>query len=64
MIVGKVIEKIERSLLNCLFTKKEGLFEALKGNKSYVVESSCISILLQKIFYMTTFPLFALLSVI
>jgi SAM-dependent methyltransferase len=55
---------IQQSILNCLLTKREVLFEVLKGNRSYAGEYSDVSILLQKIFYITTFPLFALLSLI
>jgi hypothetical protein len=55
---------MQQSILNCVIRKRELLFEALKGNRSYTCEYSSVSILLQKIFYITTFPLFALLSVV
>jgi 2-polyprenyl-3-methyl-5-hydroxy-6-metoxy-1,4-benzoquinol methylase len=55
---------MQQSILNCALRKREVLFEVLKGNRSYACEYSGLSILLQKIFYITTFPLFALLSVI
>ncbi len=55
---------MQQSILNCMLRKREVLFEVLKGNISYTIEYSSVSILLQKIFYITTFPLFALLSVI
>ena len=55
---------MQQSILNCLLRKREVLFEVLKGNKSYALEYSGVSILLQKIFYITTFPLFALLSML
>ena len=55
---------MQQSILNCMLRKREVLFEVLKGNRSYASEYSGASILLQKIFYITTFPLFALLSVI
>ena len=55
---------MQQSILNCVIRKREVLFEALKGNRSYTCEYSSVSILLQKIFYITTFPLFAMLSVI
>ena len=55
---------IQQSILNCMLKKREVLFEVLKGNRSYADEYSDVSILLQKIFYITTFPLFAILSVI
>lgn len=54
---------MQQSILNCILKKREVLFEVLKGNRYYAREYSTVSILLQKLFYMTTFPLFALLSV-
>ncbi len=54
---------MQQSLLNCFFKKREILFEALKGNTAYTKQYSPLSIMLQKLFYITTFPLFALLSV-
>jgi 2-polyprenyl-3-methyl-5-hydroxy-6-metoxy-1,4-benzoquinol methylase len=55
---------MQQSILNCMLRKREVLFEALKGNRSYAGEYSGASILLQKMFYITTFPLFALFSLI
>lgn len=55
---------MQQSLLNCVLCKRDVLFEALKGNRSYAAEYSGASILLQKVFYVTTFPFFALLSAI
>ncbi|MBI5592578.1 MAG: class I SAM-dependent methyltransferase [Deltaproteobacteria bacterium] len=55
---------MQQSILNCMLRKREVLFEVLKGNRSYAREYSSVSILLQKLFYITTFSLFALLSVI
>lgn len=53
---------MQQSILNCVLRKREVLFEVLKGNRSYACEYSGVSLLLQKAFYVTTFPLFALLS--
>ena len=53
---------IQQSLLNCFFKKREILFEALKGNITYTQQHSPLSIILQKLFYITTFPVFALLA--
>lgn len=55
---------MQQSILNCILRKREVLFEVLKGNRSYASEYSGVSILLQKIFFIATFPLFAMLSVI
>ena len=55
---------MQQSILNAFLRKREVLFEVLKGNRSYACDYSGVSILLQKIFYITTFPLFAMLSVI
>ena len=55
---------MQQSLLNCMLRKREVLFEALKGNEAYTSDYSEVSIFLQKIFYITTFPFFALLSLI
>ena len=55
---------MQQSILNCILKKREVLFEILKGNASYSREYSAGSILLQKIFYILTFPIFALLSVV
>ena len=55
---------MQQSILNCIIRKRELLFEVLKGNNSYASEYSDVSILLQKLFCISTFPFFALLSVI
>ena len=53
---------IQQSILNCLLSKREVLFEALKGNDTYTREYSRFTITLQKIFYLSTFPLFVFLA--
>ena len=53
---------MQQSILNCLLSKREVLFEALKGNNAYTKEYSRFSIMLQKIFYLSTFPVFAFLA--
>jgi len=53
---------IQQSILNCLLSRREVLFEALKGNVTYVKEYSRFSIALQKLFYLSSFPVFAFLA--
>ena len=53
---------IQQSIPNCILKKREVLFEALKGNVTYIKEYSRFSIILQKIFYIVTFPVFAFLA--
>jgi SAM-dependent methyltransferase len=53
---------IQQSILNCILRQRDVLFEALKGNNDYVKGYSRSSIALQKLFYITSFPLFALLA--
>lgn len=55
---------IQQSLLNRLLDKREVLFEALKGNKSYAKQYPPGAIALQKLFYLSTFPVFAALAAI
>jgi hypothetical protein len=47
-----------------MLRKREVLFEVLKGNRLYAREYSGLSILFQKIFYIMTFPQFAMLGVV
>lgn len=51
----------QQSILNCILKKRDVLFESLKGNKNYTRDYSSASIALQKIFWVATFPFFALL---
>ena len=53
---------IQQSILNCLLRKRDVLFEALKGNSNYVKEYSKAFIMLQKLFFVGSFPLFAILA--
>lgn len=53
---------MQQSILNCLLGQREVLFEALKGNDTYIKKYSQFSILLQKLFYMSSFPLFVFLA--
>jgi len=53
---------IQQSILNCLLRKRDVLFEALKGNNEYIKEYSRFNIVLQKIFYLSTYPVFVLLA--
>jgi len=53
---------MQQSLLNCLMSKREVLFEALKGNDVYTREYSGLNIRLQKLFWLTSFPVFAILA--
>ena len=47
-----------QSTLNVFCKKREVLFELMKGNKYYAKEYSVFSILMQKIFFYLSFPLF------
>ena len=49
---------IQQSILNCILKKRDVLFEVLKGNNSYAQDYSQVSIALQKVFWIITFPLF------
>lgn len=49
-----------QSLLNMLLKKREVLFERLKGNTNYAPEYGKFSIFMQKVFFMASFPFFAL----
>jgi 2-polyprenyl-3-methyl-5-hydroxy-6-metoxy-1,4-benzoquinol methylase len=53
---------MQQSILNCLLSKREVLYEALKGNTTYTAEYSRSSIMLQKMFYVGSFPVFAVLA--
>jgi SAM-dependent methyltransferase len=54
----------QQSLLNCVLSKRDVLFESLKNNDTYTKQYSRFGILLQKLFYVATFPLFVLLAAI
>jgi SAM-dependent methyltransferase len=47
-----------QSVLNVFYKKRELLFEKLKGNKQYISDHSAFSMLMQKIFFFTSFPVF------
>lgn len=47
-----------QSLLNCIFRKRELLFESLKGNKEYTKDVSAVGLFLQKVFFVLSFPVF------
>ena len=47
-----------QSILNCIFNRREILFESLKGNKEYIKDVSSISLLFQKLFFLFSFPIF------
>lgn len=53
---------IQQSILNCFLNQREVLFEALKGNDTYIKEYSRCSITLQKVFYISSFGVFAILA--
>lgn len=50
----------QQSLLNCVFKKREVLYESLKGNKEYVKEFSKANLLLQNLFFKLSSPVFIL----
>jgi len=47
-----------QSILNLWNTKREVLFESMKGNDAYIQEYSSLNLLLQKLFFIMSFPLF------
>lgn len=55
---------MQQSLLNCLFSKREVLYESLKGNKEYIKEFSSLNLLLQNIFFKVSAPAFIALDAV
>ncbi len=53
-----------QSLLNLMLKKREILFELMKGNKNFAKEYSTFNILMQKIFFYMTFPLFIVSDIV
>jgi SAM-dependent methyltransferase len=53
----------QQSLLNCIYKKRELLYESLKGNKAYTKEYSKINLWLQNLFFKISAPLFVLSDV-
>jgi len=51
---------VQQSILNRLLSKREVLYEYLKGNKTYVAPYSMSSLTIQKLFHWLTFPFFIL----
>lgn len=49
-----------QSILNKIIVKRDVLFESMKGNHSYVEEYVGFSLFMQKLFFLCTFPLFAI----
>ena len=47
-----------QSILNTVFSKREILFERLKGNSGYAPECSKFCIFMQKLFFLMSFPIF------
>lgn len=54
----------QQSILNLLLSKREVLYEHLKGNKAYVKDYSSFSLFVQKLFHWGTFPFFILTDLI
>lgn len=52
-----------QSILNKIIKKREVLFERLKGNKQYAQEYSSVNILLQKLFFIATMPIFMITDI-
>ena len=55
---------MQQSLLNTLLGKREVLFEALKGNEEYARGTSRVSLAAQKAFFVGTFSMFFIFSVL
>jgi len=52
----------QQSLLNKLYSKREVLYESLKGNEAYTAEYSKMNLLLQNLFFKLSAPLFILID--
>lgn len=55
---------IQQSILNCLLSNREVLFESLKGSDTYKGKYSRFSITLQKLFYIGSFPVFVFVALL
>ncbi|UCG56127.1 MAG: class I SAM-dependent methyltransferase [Phycisphaerales bacterium] len=53
---------IQQSILNSLLSRRDILFEVLKGNLEYISDCPKWRVLAQKLFWVSTFPLFAMLA--
>ena len=69
-LVGKQFMSFEQnpygmvqSILNKIVTRREVLFERLKGNNHYAKEYSKLNILLQKLFFIATMPVFMITDI-
>jgi len=51
---------VQQSILNMLLSKREVLYEHLKGNQNYTVGHGSFSLLCQKLFHWLSFPLFVI----
>ncbi|MCP5070772.1 MAG: class I SAM-dependent methyltransferase [bacterium] len=52
----------QQSILNCILARRDVLYDALKGDPRVRAEEGRVSLFFQKVFFVTTFPFFALLS--
>lgn len=55
---------VQQSLLNMFCSKRDVLYEHLKGNEVYVSSYSTVSLVLQKLFHWVSFPFFVVLDAI
>ncbi len=55
---------LNQSILNCLFQKREVLYEHLKGNSEYVTEYSKFNLFLQKLFFPLSVSIFIIFDFI
>ncbi len=53
-----------QSILNLFCKKRDVLFESMKGNAEYIKEYKGIKLLLQKVFFVFFFPLFAITDLV
>ncbi len=53
-----------QSILNGWQTKREALFESMKGNTNYLEDYSVFNLFVQKIFFLSTMPVFIITDVI
>lgn len=53
-----------QSILNCILSKREVLFEKMKGNNAYTAGYNGFSLGLQRLFFLAAFPVFILTDLI
>ena len=52
----------QQSVLNCILPRRDVLYDALKGDPTVRAQAGTVSLFVQKVFFVVTFPLFAVLA--